>query len=89
MGTVYEAVHVKSKEPVAVKVIAANLAQHQRFRRRFDAEIQTLIKLKHPNIVMLHEVLSDPSDSKVRARPVVDPRFRFPFMGLGCSFPFL
>ena len=53
MGTVYEAVHAKSKEPVAVKVIAANLAQHQRFRRRFDAEIQTLIKLKHPNIVQL------------------------------------
>ena len=38
---------------MAVKVIAANLAQHQRFRRRFDAEIQTLIKLKHPNIVQL------------------------------------
>jgi serine/threonine protein kinase len=53
MGTVYEAVHAKSKDPVAVKVIAANLAQHQRFRRRFDAEIQTLIKLKHPNIVQL------------------------------------
>ena len=53
LGTVYEAVHAKSKEPVAVKVIAANLAQHQRFRRRFDAEIQTLIKLKHPNIVQL------------------------------------
>ena len=53
MGTVYEAVHAKSKEPVAVKVIAPNLAQHQRFRRRFDAEIQTLIKLKHPNIVQL------------------------------------
>lgn len=30
MGTVYEAVHVKSKEPVAVKVIAANLAQDRK-----------------------------------------------------------
>jgi len=53
MGTVYQAIHVKSNDQVAVKVIAANLAQHQRFRRRFDAEIQTLIKLKHPNIVQL------------------------------------
>lgn len=53
MGTVYQAIHAKSNEPVAIKVIASNLAQHQRFRRRFDAEIQTLIKLKHPNIVQL------------------------------------
>jgi serine/threonine-protein kinase len=53
MGTVYQAVHAKSRESVAVKVISAGLAQHQRFRRRFDAEIQTLLKLKHPNIVQL------------------------------------
>lgn len=53
MGTVYKAVHAKSNEVVAVKVIAAAMAQHQRFRRRFDAEIQTLVKLKHPGIVQL------------------------------------
>ncbi len=53
MGTVYHAMHVKSGEQVAVKVIASAMAQHQRFRRRFDAEIQTLVKLKHPGIVQL------------------------------------
>jgi serine/threonine-protein kinase len=53
MGTVYHGVHTKSGDPVAVKIIAPALAQHQRFRRRFDAEIQTLLKLKHPNIVQL------------------------------------
>jgi serine/threonine protein kinase len=53
MGTVYHAINSKTKEPVAVKVIASNMAQHQRFRRRFDAEIQTLLKLKHPSIVQL------------------------------------
>jgi len=53
MGTVYHGVHSKTNEPYAIKVIAANMAQHQRFRRRFDAEIQTLLKLKHPNIVQL------------------------------------
>jgi serine/threonine protein kinase len=53
MGTVYQGVNTKTQESVAIKVIAASLAQHQRFRRRFDAEIQTLIKLKHPNIVQL------------------------------------
>jgi len=53
MGTVYHGVHAKTNDSVAVKVISSNMAQHQRFRRRFDAEIQTLIKLKHPNIVQL------------------------------------
>lgn len=53
MGTVYHGVHTRSGDPVAVKIIAPALAQHQRFRRRFDAEIQTLLKLKHPNIVQL------------------------------------
>ena len=53
MGTVYHGINVKNNEPVAIKVISASLAQHQRFRRRFDSEIQTLLKLKHPNIVQL------------------------------------
>ena len=53
MGTVYHGVHSKSNDSVAVKVIAANMAQHQRFRRRFDLEIETLLKLKHPNIAKL------------------------------------
>jgi len=53
MGTVYHGIHSKSNDPVAIKVIGANMAQHQRFRRRFDAEIQTLLKLSHPGIVKL------------------------------------
>lgn len=53
MGTVFHGIHAKSQEPVAIKVIASSLAQHPRFRRRFDAEIQTLIKLKHPNIIQI------------------------------------
>ncbi len=53
MGTVYLGVHSKSNDPVAIKVISSHMAMHQRFRRRFDAEIQTLIKLKHPSIVQL------------------------------------
>ena len=51
MGTVYEGVHDKTQERVAVKIISDELAHEQRFQRRFDAEIQTLIRLKHPNIV--------------------------------------
>ncbi len=53
MGTVYHGVHAKSNDSVAIKVIAPNMAQHSRFRRRFDAEIQTLLRLKHQHIVQL------------------------------------
>ena len=53
MGTVYEAIHETNKDRVAVKIISEELASEQRFQRRFEAEIQTLIRLKHPNIVRL------------------------------------
>ncbi len=53
MGTVYKGLHARSRETVAIKVISEAMAQHARFRRRFDAEIQTLIRLKHPNIVQV------------------------------------
>lgn len=56
MGTVYKGVHAKSGEVDAIKVIATGVANQARFRRRFEAEIHTLQKLKHPNIVTLKGV---------------------------------
>ncbi len=53
MGTVYKGVHAKSSEVVAIKVIASGIGNNMRFRRRFNAEVDTLIRLKHPNIVRL------------------------------------
>ncbi len=53
MGTVYRAVHETTKEPVAVKLIAAHVADEMRFRRRFDKEIETLVRLRHEGIVRL------------------------------------
>ncbi|MFG0291457.1 MAG: serine/threonine-protein kinase [Rhodopirellula sp. JB044] len=53
MGSVYEATHAKSGERVAVKLIAQHVADDTRFRRRFDAEIETLRRLRHPGIVRL------------------------------------
>ncbi len=53
MGTVYRAAHVKTGQPVAVKLIADSVADDPRFRRRFAAEVETLKRLKHPNIVTL------------------------------------
>ena len=53
MGSVYAGQHVKSGQQVAVKLIAAHVSDEMRFRRRFDAEIETLKRLRHENIVQL------------------------------------
>ncbi|MEN6458169.1 MAG: serine/threonine-protein kinase [Thermoguttaceae bacterium] len=53
MGTVYEAVHEETGDAAAVKLLSAALAQEEGFRSRFEAEIETLRKLNHPNIVRL------------------------------------
>ncbi|MFZ1934341.1 MAG: serine/threonine-protein kinase [Thermoguttaceae bacterium] len=53
MGAVYKAVHSETHETAAVKLLSADLAGEEGFRSRFEAEIETLRKLRHPNIVRL------------------------------------
>jgi serine/threonine-protein kinase len=53
MGTVYEGLDLQTGERAAVKLLAAPLAQEEGFRERFEAEIETLKKLNHPNVVRL------------------------------------
>ena len=53
MGTVYEAIHVETGEPAAVKLLSVILAHEADFRHRFQSEIETLRQLNHPNIVRL------------------------------------
>ena len=54
MGAVYAAVDVDSGEPAAVKILSPLLAAEEGFRVRFEAEIESLKKLRHPNIVRLY-----------------------------------
>ncbi len=53
MGTVYEGVEIDSGQPAAIKVLSPSLAGEEGFRDRFEAEIESLKKLRHPNIVRL------------------------------------
>ena len=53
MGSVYAGVDTETSQPVAVKVLAAAMAAEEGFRGRFEAEIESLKKLRHPNIVRL------------------------------------
>ncbi len=53
MGIVHEGVNVETGESAAVKILSASLAGEEGFRYRFETEIETLRKLRHPNIVRL------------------------------------
>ncbi|HEY1786379.1 MAG TPA: serine/threonine-protein kinase, partial [Pirellulales bacterium] len=50
----YEGVDTVTGDAAAVKVLAPQLATDEGFRIRFQAEIESLKKLKHPNIVRLY-----------------------------------
>jgi len=54
MGTVFEGLNVEAGQPAAIKVLNPHLAVEEGFRERFEIEIETLKKLKHPNIVRLY-----------------------------------
>src|SRR5262249_28584108 len=53
MGAVYEGVDTETGEPAAIKVLSPVLAAEEGFRVRFESEIESLKKLRHPNIVQL------------------------------------
>jgi serine/threonine protein kinase len=53
MGAVYEGVHEQTGETAAVKVLLSTLQEDDELRLRFEAEIDTLKRLRHPNIVRL------------------------------------
>ncbi len=53
MGTVYLGIDETTGERAAVKVLAPALGADANFRERFAGEIETLKRLKHPNIVQL------------------------------------
>ena len=54
MGTVYRGIHQETRQVVAVKVLSFIHADDDNFRDRFALEIETLKKLRHPNIVELY-----------------------------------
>lgn len=53
MGTVFRAVHEDDGQIVALKLLSASYADDDHFRTRFAAEVETLLQLRHPNIVRL------------------------------------
>src|SRR4051812_18260111 len=55
MGIVYRATQLALQRPVALKVIAPNLAEDESFRRRFRRESMLAAAIDHPNIIPVYE----------------------------------
>ena len=55
MGVVYRATQLGLDRPVALKVIAVELANNLDFRNRFKSEAQLAASIDHPNVVPVFE----------------------------------
>ena len=56
MGEVYRARDTRLDRTVAVKVLAAHVAEHPEFRKRFEREARAVSSLNHPHICTLHDI---------------------------------
>jgi len=59
MGTVYKAVDTHLDRPVAVKVLPPDKVADPERRQRFVLEAKAASALRHPNIVVIHDIASD------------------------------
>lgn len=57
MATVYRGTHTRLGHPVAVKVMAPNLARDPCLCDRFRQEAQIQARLRHPNVVAVHDLI--------------------------------
>ena len=55
MGVVYRATHLGLERPVALKVIARELADRPGFRERFLRESRLAARLEHPSVVPIYD----------------------------------
>ena len=55
MGVVYRAYDLRLKRPVALKLVAPELARDERFRERFLRESELAASLEHPNVVPIYD----------------------------------
>jgi serine/threonine-protein kinase len=59
MGVVYRAVHQRLGQARAIKVLPAMLAYDETFLQRFEREARLASELRHPNIVVIHDIAEE------------------------------
>ena len=55
MGAVYLAEHGETERRVALKVMGSHLLEDEESLRRFELELASLIKLRHPGVIAVHD----------------------------------
>jgi streptogramin lyase len=55
MGVVYRATQLALDRPVALKLVAPELAEDSEFRERFKRESRLAASIDHPNVITIHE----------------------------------
>lgn len=70
MGVVYRATQLALERPVALKVIARQLADDEQFRRRFLSESRLAASLEHPAVVPVYDAREDDGELLVAMRLV-------------------
>jgi DNA-binding beta-propeller fold protein YncE/predicted Ser/Thr protein kinase len=70
MGVVYRATQLALDRPVALKVIAAELAGDESFRRRFLEESRLAARLEHPSVVPVYDAREEDGELIVAMRLV-------------------
>jgi DNA-binding beta-propeller fold protein YncE/predicted Ser/Thr protein kinase len=68
MGVVYRATQLALERPVALKVIAAELAGDEKFRRRFLSESRLAARLEHPSVVPVYDAREEGGELIVAMR---------------------
>ncbi|HEY0391163.1 MAG TPA: serine/threonine-protein kinase [Solirubrobacterales bacterium] len=68
MGVVYRATQLALERPVALKVIARQLADDEQFRRRFLSESRLAARLEHPAVVPVYDAREDDGELIVAMR---------------------
>lgn len=53
MGNVYEAHDVETKQPIALKVLAGELAANRTIVKRFELEAASIRAISHPNVISI------------------------------------
>jgi eukaryotic-like serine/threonine-protein kinase len=86
-GVVYQALQLSTKRDVAVKVMKQGPFATLADRVRFDREVETLGKLKHPNIVAVHDAGAVAGFQYFVMNYVDGQPLDEAFPGLGCLIP--
>ena len=59
MSSVYKATDPNLQRTVAIKIIHPHLSEHPEFIKRFEQEAAAVARLRHPNIMLVHDFNHD------------------------------